>query len=229
MAEERWLSAPRPKGSFWERPPAIYLVGSWVTLPSTLTTPLSLSVVRAQESGTPAATSTSTYLMGSGPLVLGHAHPAVVTAVKAAVEGGSTFFAINEAAVLLAEELVKAIPCAQKVRFTTSGTDACFQGFRIARSFRKRDKVLKFEGGFHGTSDYALMSTFPRSLRDYPQAEASSGGIPRAIEDLVLIAPFNDSEATTAIIEKHHQKLAAVIVEPVQRFLAPKPGFLQTL
>ena len=169
------------------------------------------------------------YLMGSGPMVLGHAHPAVVQAVKEAVEGGSTFFATNELAVLLAEEVVKAVPCADKVRFTTSGTDACFQGLRIARAFRKRDKVLKFEGGFHGTSDYSLMSNPPRTLRDFPQAEASSGGIPKAIEELVLIAPFNDAETATAIIEKHHDELAAVIVEPMQRFLAPKPGFLQAL
>ena len=159
------------------------------------------------------------YLMGSGPMVLGHAHPAVVEAAKTAVEDGSTFFATNESAVLLAEELVNAIPCAEKVRFTTSGTDACFQGLRIARAFRKRDKILKFEGGFHGTSDYSLMSNPPRILKDFPRAEASSGGIPKSIEDLVLVAPFNDSDTTTAIIEKHHDELAAVIVEPVQRIL----------
>ena len=169
------------------------------------------------------------YLMGSGPMVLGHAHPAVVEATKAAVENGSTFFATNESAVLLAEELVNAIPCAEKVRFTTSGTDACFQGLRIARAFRRRDKILKFEGGFHGTSDYSLMSNPPRILKDFPNAEASSGGIPKSIEDLVLVAPFNDSDTTTAIIEKHHNELAAVIVEPVQRILTPQPGFLQSL
>lgn len=169
------------------------------------------------------------YLMGSGPMVLGHAHPAVVEAAKTAVEDGSTFFATNESAVLLAEELVNAIPCAEKVRFTTSGTDACFQGLRIARAFRKRDKILKFEGGFHGTSDYSLMSNPPRILKDFPRAEASSGGIPKSIEDLVLVAPFNDSDTTTAIIEKHHDELAAVIVEPVQRILPPQPGFLQSL
>lgn len=169
------------------------------------------------------------YLMGSGPMILGHTHPAVVTAVKKAVDSGSTFFATNEYAVLLAEELVKAIPCADKVRFTTSGTDACFQALRIARSFTKREKILKFEGGFHGTSDYSLMSNPPNLLKDFPAAEPSSGGIPKAIEDLVLVAPFNDAGKTTSIIEQYQSDLAGVIIEPMQRFLPPKEGFLSSL
>ena len=169
------------------------------------------------------------WLMGSGPMVLGHAHPAVVEAVIKAVEQGSTFFATNERAVMLAEELVSAVPCAEQVRFTTSGTDACFQAMRAARAYKKQEKVLKFEGGFHGTSDYALMSFTPSAATEYPQPEASSGGIPRAIQDLMLIAPFNDLETTSAIIDAHHDELAAVIVEPLQRVIPPQPGFLQGL
>jgi glutamate-1-semialdehyde 2,1-aminomutase len=169
------------------------------------------------------------WLMGSGPMILGHAHPAVVEAVMKAVEQGSTFFATNEKAVLLAEELVEAIPCAEQVRFTTSGTDACFQAMRAARSYRKREKVLKFEGGFHGTSDYAMMSVTPSAGEEFPQALPSSGGIPKAVQELMLIAPFNDLDTTSAIIEAHHDELAAVIVEPLQRMLAPQPGFLQGL
>ena len=169
------------------------------------------------------------WLMGSGPMVLGHAHPAVIEAVIKAVEQGSTFFATNEKAVLLAEELVNAVPCAEQVRFTTSGTDACFQAMRAARAYRRRGKVLKFEGGFHGTSDYALMSVTPSAGEEYPQAEPSSSGIPAAIQDLTLIAPFNDLKTTTPIIEAHHEELAAVIVEPLQRVIAPQPGFLQGL
>lgn len=169
------------------------------------------------------------WLMGSGPMLLGHAHPAVVEAVVKAVEQGSTFFATNEKAVLLAEVLVNAVPCAEMVRFTTSGTDACFQAMRAARAYRQRDKVLKFEGAFHGTSDYALMSVTPPASGEFPQAVPSSGGIPRAIQDLMLIAPFNDLDTTNAIIEAHHQELAAVIVEPLQRIIAPQPGFLQGL
>ncbi|SVD30320.1 uncharacterized protein METZ01_LOCUS383174, partial [marine metagenome] len=169
------------------------------------------------------------WLMGSGPMVLGHAHPAVTEAVIKAVEGGSTFFATNDKAVELAEEIVNAIPCAERVRFTTSGTDACFNAMRACRAFTGKEKILKFEGGFHGTSDYALMSLTPPPSVEYPQAQASSGGIPKAIEDLMLIAPYNDLTTTETIINAHQDDIAAVIVEPVQRVIAPKPGFLQGL
>ncbi|SVA37776.1 uncharacterized protein METZ01_LOCUS90630 [marine metagenome] len=169
------------------------------------------------------------YLMGSGPMILGHSHPSVVTAVHEAISLGSTFFANNQPSILLAEELVKALPCADKVRFTTSGTDATFQAMRISRAFRRRDKILKFEGGFHGTSDYALMSQEPRTLESFPISQASVAGIPGSIQDLVLIAPFNDSDTSTSIIEKYHDDLACVILEPMQRMLPPSPGFLKSL
>ena len=169
------------------------------------------------------------WLMGSGPMVLGHAHPAVTAAVIKAVEDGSTFFATNDKAVELAEELVNAIPCAEQVRYTTSGTDACFNAMRACRAFTGKEKILKFEGGFHGTSDYALMSLTPPPSVEYPQAQASSGGIPKAIEDLMLIAPYNDLATTETIINAHLDDIAAVIVEPVQRVIAPRPGFLQGL
>lgn len=169
------------------------------------------------------------WLMGSGPMILGHAHPAVTEAVIKAVEGGSTFFTTNDKAVELAEELVSAIPCAEQVVFTTSGTDACFQGMRAARAFTGKEKVLKFEGAFHGTSDYALMSLTPPASVEYPQSLASSAGIPKAIEDLMLITPYNDLATTETIIKAHQDDIAAVIVEPVQRVISPGPGFLQGL
>ncbi len=169
------------------------------------------------------------WLMGSGPMVLGHAHPVVVEAVMQAVPMGSTFFATNERAILLGEELIRAVPCAEQVRYTTSGTDACFQCLRIARVFRGRDKILKFEGGYHGTSDYALMSVTPTGTDVFPRAVASSGGIPKAIGDAVVVAPFNDLEMTAGIIEEHQDDLAAVIIEPLQRVIAPVRGFLEGL
>ena len=169
------------------------------------------------------------WLMGSGPMLLGHAHPHVVEAVIKTVEQGSTFFANNDKAVMLAEALTEAVPCAEQVRFTTSGTDACFQAMRICRAFTGKEKVLKFEGGYHGSSDYALMSVTPSASLEFPQSEANSGGIPKAIADLMLIAPFNDLATTEAIVQAHHDELAAVIVEPMQRIIAPRPGFLQGL
>ncbi|MEX2598454.1 MAG: aminotransferase class III-fold pyridoxal phosphate-dependent enzyme, partial [Dehalococcoidia bacterium] len=111
------------------------------------------------------------YLLGSGPMVLGHAHPAVVKAAEEALHKGSTFFTQNEYAVRLAEDIVQAVPCAEQVRFTTSGTDATYQCLRIARAFRKRDKVLKFEGGFHGMHDYSLMSLSPSGKTPFPTPE----------------------------------------------------------
>lgn len=169
------------------------------------------------------------WLMGSGPMLLGHAHPRVVEAVIKTVEQGSTFFANNDKAVMLAEALVDAVPCAEKARFTTSGTDACFQAMRIARAFTGKEKVLKFEGGYHGSSDYAMMSVFAPASAEFPQAEANSAGIPRAINDLMLVAQFNDLDTTAAIIDAHRDEIAAVIVEPLQRSLAPAPGFLAGL
>ena len=169
------------------------------------------------------------WLMGSGPMILGHAHPAVTEAVLQAVGRGSTFFANNDQAVMLAEELVRAVPCAEKVRFTTSGTDACFQAMRAARAYTGKEKILKFEGGYHGTSDYAMMSVFASASVEFPQAEANSAGIPRALNDLMLVSQFNDLDTTAAIVDAHKDELAAVIVEPLQRTLAPNPGFLNGL
>ena len=169
------------------------------------------------------------YLLGSGPMVLGHAHPAVVEAVRDYLERGSTYFLTSAPAIELAEEICRAVACAEMVRFTTSGTDATFQCLRVARTYRQRDKVLKFEGGYHGTHDYALMSLTPSTLLDFPQAVPDSGGIPKAVQETVLIAPFNDLETTCQIIAKHHDELGGVIVEPLQRILPPAPGFLEGL
>ncbi len=171
------------------------------------------------------------YLMGSGPLVLGHSHPAVTEAVRWVLDQGSTYFHTNWPAVELAEEIIKAVPCADQVRFTTSGTDATYQCIRLARAHTKRAKVLKFEGGFHGMHDYSLVSLAPRpeQLQDYPEGSPTSAGIPQAVLDSMLVAPFNDLERTADLLRAHHQEVAAVIVEPFQRILTPAPGFLQGL
>ncbi|MGY8994608.1 MAG: aspartate aminotransferase family protein [Rhodospirillales bacterium] len=169
------------------------------------------------------------YLLGSGPMVVGHAHTKVLAAAEEAMRKGSTFFTQNPYAIELAERIVEAVPCADQVRYTSTGTEATSYALRVARAFTRRDKILKFEGGFHGMHDYSLMSLSPTGTLPFPAPEPSSAGIPKAIQDTVLVAPFNDIETTADIIQKNHNDLAAVIVEPVQRILAPQPGFLEGL
>ena len=169
------------------------------------------------------------YVLGSGPMLVGHAHPEVVAAVMDQVERGTTYFALTEPAIRLAEEIVDSVPCAEQVRFCSSGTEATMLAMRAARAYRKRDKVLKFEGGFHGMNDYALMSMMPVDPPDFPLASPDSAGIPQSVQAEVLVAPFNDIETTSAIIERHHDELAGVIVEPFQRVIPPRDGFLQGL
>jgi glutamate-1-semialdehyde 2,1-aminomutase len=169
------------------------------------------------------------YLLGSGPLILGHRHPAVAEALHAQIERGTQFFFLSPEAMTLAEEIVNAVPCAESVRFGVSGAEAIASALRFARASTGRQKILKFEGGFHGGHDFALMSSSPRTSAPWPEATADSAGIPDAIRELVLIAPFNDLDTTEAIVEQHRDELAAMIVEPYQRYIAPQPGFLAGL
>ena len=168
-------------------------------------------------------------LLGSGPMFLGHAHPEVVEAVREQVGRGSTFFANSEPGIRLAAAIVDAVACAEKVRFVSSGTEADAYAMRLVRAFRGREKILKFEGGYHGMSDYSLMSLAPKRPGNFPRAIPDSPGIPRSVAEEMLIAPFNDSDAAVALIEAHKDELAGVIVEPFQRLIAPKPGFLEAL
>ena len=174
------------------------------------------------------------YLIGSGPMVLGHSHPKVVPAVKEALEDGSTYFVTSEPAILLAEEIVNAVPCAEKVRFASTGSEATFFAMRAARAYSKKDKILKFEGAFHGSNDYSVMSISgygmsPDLSKEFPNPTPGSAGIPKALESEVLIAPFNDIETSTAIIEQHHDEIGAVIMETMQRLITPQPGFLEAI
>jgi glutamate-1-semialdehyde 2,1-aminomutase len=169
------------------------------------------------------------YHLGSGPALLGHAHPEVVAAVQAQLPRGSTYYFLNEPVIRLAERLVAACPCADQVHFTGSGTDATFFALRIARAATGRSKVLKFEGGWHGMNDYALWGTVPSRPSAYPEAEPDTVGVPPALRGQVLVAPFNDGEQTARIIAENAADLAAVIVEPLQRVLQPATGFLSSL
>jgi glutamate-1-semialdehyde 2,1-aminomutase len=169
------------------------------------------------------------YLLGSGPMLVGHAHPEVVEAVQGQLAKGTTFFANNEHGIRLAAEIVDAVPCAEKVRFVSSGSEADLYAMRVARAYKKRDKILKFEGGYHGMSDYGLMSLSPKRSSNFPRPIPDSAGIPRSLQDEMLVAPFNDLETVASLVREHRQDLAAIIVEPLQRIIPPKPGFLEGL
>ncbi len=169
------------------------------------------------------------YLLGSGPMLVGHAHPEVTAAVVEQVVLGTTFFVNNPHGISLAAEIVEAVPCAEQVRFVSSGSEADLYAMRVARAFKGRDKILKFEGGYHGMSDHGLMSLAPKRLANFPEAVPDSAGIPKSVRDEVIVAPFNDLDAVRSLVNQHKDELAGIIVEPLQRLIPPKPGFLEGL
>ena len=166
------------------------------------------------------------YLLGSGPMLVGHAHPEVTRAAQAQIEKGTTFFANNRLGIELAEAIIDAVPCAEQVRFVSSGTEADLYAMRAARAYTGRDKILKFEGGYHGMSDYSLMSLAPKRSGNFPLPVPDSAGIPKSVREDMIIAPFNDEEAVSTLVREHRSDLAGVIVEPFQRIIPPAPGFL---
>src|SRR5437870_12814353 len=169
------------------------------------------------------------YLLGSGPMLVGHAHPEVTAAAQAQIAKGTTFFANNRLGIELAEAIVEAVPCAEQVRFVSSGSEADLYAMRAARAFTRRDKILKFEGGYHGMSDYSLMSLAPKRSGNFPMPVPDSAGIPKSVRDDMIIAPFNDAEVVAGLVKEHRDELAGVIVEPLQRIIPPAPGFLPAL
>jgi glutamate-1-semialdehyde 2,1-aminomutase len=169
------------------------------------------------------------FVLGSGPMVIGHAHPRVVAAVQEQIARGTTFYAINDVALRLAARITELVPCAEAVKFVGDGAEATFYALRLARAFTGRELVLKFEGGYHGHHDYALHGLKAAREANYPLAQPDSSGIPAGVSTTVLIAPYNDLETTIELVKPVADRLAAIIVEPVQRSLLPKPGFLDGL
>jgi glutamate-1-semialdehyde 2,1-aminomutase len=169
------------------------------------------------------------YLLAAGVQILGHAHPAVMRAVSERLAYGTGYYALNEPAILLAEELCRVIPCAEMVKFWNSGSEATSHAMRLARAFTGREKIVKFEGAWFGGYDWALMSIAPQSPPDFPTPVPDSAGIPSCITNEILIAPFNDLDRTTRIVEQFADEIAAVMVEPYQRYIAPDSGFLEGL
>ena len=170
------------------------------------------------------------YVGGAGALILGHSHPAVVEAAQAwTARGMHMFGTLNDVAIHLAARLVQDIPCAEKIVYATTGSEATAYAMRLARAFTGRDLVLKFEGAYHGNHDYALTSTFPKALGNDPHGRDDTAGRPAGTRATMLVAPYNDAQAVERIVTEHRDALAAIIVEPVQRIIPAKPEFLQAL
>lgn len=169
------------------------------------------------------------YVLGSGPMIIGHAHPRVVDAVKQQVSKGTTFYAMNDVAPRLAARIAKLVPCAEAVKFSSDGAEATFYALRLARAFTGRTLVLKFEGAYHGHHDYGLHGLKPSKEANFPTAVPDSAGIPAEVSSTVLIAPYNDLDAVEKLVEPVADSLAAIIVEPVQRSILPAAGFLEGL
>ncbi|MDE2791469.1 MAG: aminotransferase class III-fold pyridoxal phosphate-dependent enzyme [Paracoccaceae bacterium] len=169
------------------------------------------------------------YLIGSGPMVLGHGHPAVLEAVYEQLPKGMTFFTNNSQGVALAEEICRAVACAEQLRFVSTGGEADMYAMRLARAATGRERILKFEGGYHGMSAEAQMSLAPTRLVNFPEAVADSAGIPEAVRHGVLVAPFNDAEFLKSILSERGSEIAGIILEPMQRIIPPEPGFLEAV
>jgi glutamate-1-semialdehyde 2,1-aminomutase len=169
------------------------------------------------------------FTMGWGSVLLGHAHPAIVEAVRRRAALGSNFAYVTDASLELAEELARAVPCAERLRFCASGTEATAYAARLARAYTRRSRVLKFEGAYHGANEVGTVSLFPRRLLAFPQGEPTSAGVPAGAVADVLVAPYNDLGKTTAILAAHRDDVAAIIVEPLHRCTPPQPGFLAGL
>ncbi len=167
------------------------------------------------------------YLMGSGPLILGHSHPEVIEAVAEHLDSGTTYMTNNLRCLELAEEIIKAVECAEQVRFLSSGSEADMYAFRLARAYTKRDKIIKFEGGYHGMGPEAQMSLAPRKLVNFPQAVPDSAGITEANQADTLVAPFNDLDFLASLLKEYEGQVAAVFMEPFQRIIPPVEGFLE--
>jgi glutamate-1-semialdehyde 2,1-aminomutase len=169
------------------------------------------------------------FTMGWGSVILGHAHPAVVEAVRAQVALGSNFAYVSAPALALAEELTRAVACAERVRFCASGTEAAAYAVRLARAATRRPKVVKFEGAYHGANEIGVVSLFPTGRVPFPAGEPTSAGLSAGTVADILVAPYNDLAATEAIVKAHADEVAAIIVEPLHRCTPPMPGFLAGL
>jgi len=174
------------------------------------------------------------YFLGNGPLILGHCHDEVQAAVKRQLEKGTNLGGHTEASLEFAHKICESYKNIDRLRYTTTGTEATMYAVRIARAYTGRDYILRFEGAYHGHHDLALMSSklrkAPANLKYNPIPDTrpfvDSAGIPADTADKVLIAPFNNIDRVKEIFAMMGSRIAAVMVEPVQRQIAPNDNFL---
>jgi len=169
------------------------------------------------------------YLGSWGPLIVGHAHPQVLARVRDAAGRGLSYGAPNVMETELAERIGRLYPHVERVRFTSSGTEAAMSALRLARGFTKRTAILKFEGCYHGTADSLLVKAGSGALAF---GTPSSAGVPEDLARHTLVATFNDLPSVQALFDAHPGEIACVIVEPAagnMNLILPQPGFLQGL
>jgi len=169
------------------------------------------------------------YVGSWGPMILGHAHPEVIAAVKSAAEKGLSFGAPTEIETQMAQRVCELVPSCDLVRMVSSGTEATMSAIRLARGYTGRDKIVKFEGCYHGHSDSLLVKAGSGALTF---GVPSSPGVPASVAADTLTLTYNDSEAVKTLFEEIGEQIACIIVEPVagnMNCIPPIPGFLETL
>ena len=166
--------------------------------------------------------------MAWGSVLIGHANPVIREAAFNAAKKGTNFAALNTQMVELGDQIASISPCVEKIRFVASGTEATMLCLRLARSVSGKSKILKFEGAYHGQHPEGIASMVQLNDRSSTKANTSGTGAPW-VKESVVVAPFNDLEATRALIKENAADLAAVIVEPLHRCLKPVDGFLSGL
>ena len=169
------------------------------------------------------------YVLTWGPAILGHAHPKIIAAVKAAADRGTSFGIPNPLEVTMARLICERVPSVKKVRMTSSGTEACMSAIRLARGFTGRDNIIKFDGCYHGHVDSLLVRAGSGALTF---GHPDSAGVPASFTRHTLVLPFNDAEAVKACFAANPNSIAGIIVEPVPGnagLYPPQPGYLEFL
>jgi glutamate-1-semialdehyde 2,1-aminomutase len=177
------------------------------------------------------------YLLGLGPMIFGHRPPKVTQAVVDFIQNRGTVFALpTEDEARLAQKIVDAIPSVDMVRLCNTGTEAVLYATRLARAFTKRNKIIRFEGMYHGFSDGVYWSKHPNIAKagpdDHPVPVPQGPGLPKGVEENLIILPWNDADALADTIKRHGDQIAAVLTEPVMcntGCILPKPGYLEAM